>query len=227
MRESVGAICEDIKFLRSIRQPRAGSAPREAATVLNENRLSMAVRRLFAWWVYVALTTPIGLLAHFVFEAYGRRDDGFSPFEPDHIALMGVIVCLVAAATFALRRGSREERRLRLEVLRASMPRGLGLAVATGGVQLGVAAGTLALEHVAIDPARIACALLLAVATALFGASVFLHVEDAVLHVAAAVEVGQRAPGLALCLADVSPSTRGTGRIGSRAARGRAPPFQL
>ena len=51
----------------------------------------MPARRIFAWLIYAALTAPIGLFAHFAFEAYSRRDGGFSPFEPDHLAWLTVI----------------------------------------------------------------------------------------------------------------------------------------
>jgi hypothetical protein len=184
----------------------------------------MFARRLFAWWVYLALTTPVGLLAHFAFEAFGRRDGGFSPLEADHVALMSAIVCLIVAVTFGLRRGSRDERRLRIAHLRAGMPRGPGLVVATCVVQMGVAAGTLALEELAIDPTRVACALVLGIATAFLGASAFCHVEDTILTVAAALNrLPPHAPAtsrVVLALAAMRPICR----VAIRRRRGRSPP---
>jgi hypothetical protein len=185
----------------------------------------MSARRLLAWWIYLALTTPIGLLAHFAFEAYGRRDGAFSPFEADHLALMSVIVCLIAAVTFALRRGSRDERRLRIAHLRAAMPRGPGLVVATCVVQLGVAAGTLALEDVAIDPTRVACALVLGIATAFLGASAFSHVDDTILTVAAALNLPPQYQRAASYAASGFDTTRAVGRVAITRRRGRSPPI--
>lgn len=184
----------------------------------------VCARRLFAWWVYLALTAPIGLLAHFAFEAFGRRDGAFSPFEPDHIALMALIGCLIVAVTVALRRGSRDERRMRIAHLRAAMPRGPGLVASTCVVQLGVAAGTLALEHLALDPAHVACALMLAMATAFLGAKTFSHVEDALLTIAAALgrwtPYAPAAPPLALARV----TSRSAGRVALHRQRGRSPP---
>lgn len=186
----------------------------------------MSTRRLFAWWVYIALTTPIGLLAHFAFEAYGRRDGAFSPFEADHLLLMAAIVCLIGAVTFALRRGSRDERRLRLAQLRASIPRGAALVAVTCTVQLGVASGTLALEGPAIDPARFACALLLGIAAAVLGASAFSHIEDSVLTVAAALETLHFNDAAAVRVAIWFATAVPTYRIAVGRHDGRAPPFR-
>jgi hypothetical protein len=186
----------------------------------------MPARRLFAWLVYTALTAPIGLFAHFAFEAYSRRDGGFSPFEPDHLALLTVIVGAIVAVVFALRQGTRDERRERLALLRASVPRGIGLVVATGMVQLTVAAFTLALEDLALDPTRACFAAVLAIATTLVGALIFLCVEDVVLISAAALGLSWAAPNgrsLPLCLAF---ETNAVGRIAIRLQRGRSPPFR-
>jgi hypothetical protein len=186
----------------------------------------MSARRSFAWWVYLVLTAPIGLLAHFAFEAVGRRDGGFSPLEPDHVALISVIACLIAGVTLVLRRGSRGERQLRIAQLRAAMPRGRGLVLATCVVQMSVAAGTLALEGPAIDPTRVACALAIAIAALVLGASAFSHVEDTILTAAAALHpYPSCAPNrshLALAVA----ATPSIDRIAIRRRRGRAPPFR-
>jgi hypothetical protein len=186
----------------------------------------MFARRLAAWWVYLALTAPIGLLAHFAFEAYGRRDGGFSPFELDHLALMGVIVCSIVAAIVSLRRGSRDERRLRLAQLRQAVPRGTGLVAATCAVQLGVAAGTLAVENLNIDPTHVACALVLGIATAFLGARVFLHAEETILTVAAALDLAATQIPAARHLAAASDALPPAGRIAARLHRGRAPPLR-
>jgi hypothetical protein len=186
----------------------------------------MPARRLFAWLVYAALTAPIGLFAHFAFEAYGRRDAGFSPFEPDHLALLTVIAGGIAAVVFALRRGTREERRERLTLLRAAVPRGSGLVIATGAVQLAVAGFTLALEDLALDPTRACFAAALAIATALAGAFVFLCVEDVVLTSAAALGASWAAPnGRSLPLRTAA-ETNAAGRIAIRLQSGRSPPFR-
>jgi hypothetical protein len=186
----------------------------------------MFARRLAAWWVYLALTAPIGLLAHFAFEAYGRRNGGFSPFALDHLALIGVIVCSIVAAIVSLRRGSRDERRLRLAQLRQAMPRGAGLAAATCVIQLGVAAGTLAVENLSIDPTHVVCALALGIATAFVGARVFLHVEETVLTLAAALDLVATQRPAALHLVAASAVAPPAGSVTARLHRGRAPPFR-
>jgi hypothetical protein len=186
----------------------------------------MFARRLAAWWVYLALTAPIGLLAHFAFEAYGRRNGGFSPFELDHLALMGVIVCSIVAAIVSLRRGARDERRLRLAQFRQAMPRGAGLAAATCAIQVGVAAGSLAAENLNIDPTHVACALVLGIAAAFVGARVFLHAEETILTLAAALDLVATQRPAALHLAAASAAPPPAGRIAARLHRGRAPPFR-
>jgi len=186
----------------------------------------MPARRIFAWLIYAALTAPIGLFAHFAFEAYSRRDGGFSPFEPDHLAWLTVIAGALVAVVFALRRGTRDERRERLAVLRASVPRGFGLVVATGAVQLALAGFTLALENLALDPTRAAFAGVLAIATALVGAAVFLCVEDGVLASAAALGHAWAAPGRPASPLGFAFETHAAGRIAVRLQRGRSPPFR-
>jgi hypothetical protein len=186
----------------------------------------MALRRVFAWWVYTALTAPIGLLAHFAFEAYSRRDSGFSPFEPDHVALLSVLVGFLAAVVVALRRGTRDERRNRITLLRACMPRGIGLIIATGTVQLAVAAFTLSLENLAVEPTRAGSAVAIALATALAGAFAFFCVEDVVLITAAglcASWIATSGESARLVLVREAPFG---GRIAVRHHRGRSPPFR-
>jgi hypothetical protein len=186
----------------------------------------MALRRLFAWLAYAALTAPIGLLAHFAFEAYSRRDSGFSPFEPDHIALISVLAGSLAAVVVALRRGTRDERRERVSILRASMPRGIGLIVATGTVQLALAAFTLSLENLALDPTRAGCAAVIALATALVGAFAFFCVEDAVLTTAAGLCASWTASGGESARLILVLEASAGGRIAVRHHRGRSPPFR-
>jgi hypothetical protein len=186
----------------------------------------MPARRIFAWLIYAALTAPIGLFAHFAFEAYCRRDGGFSPFEPDHLAWLTVVFGAIAAVVFALRRGTRDERRERLAVLRASVPRGIGLVVATGTVQLSLAGITLALEDLAFDPTRAAFAAVLAIATALAGAVVFLCAEDVVLTSAAGLGYAWAAPGRKSSPLGFAFEIYGAGRIAIRLQRGRSPPFR-
>jgi hypothetical protein len=186
----------------------------------------MALRRLSSWLVYAALTAPIGLLAHFAFEAYSRRDSGFSPFESDHLALLIVLAGSLAAVVVALRRGTRDERRERITMLRACMPRGIGLIVATGTVQLALAAFTLSLENLALDPTRAGSAAVIALASALAGAFAFFCVEDAVLTTAAGLCASWIASSVEsgrLVLA-LEPSSGG--RIAVRHHRGRSPPFR-
>jgi hypothetical protein len=186
----------------------------------------MALRRLFAWLVYTALTAPIGLIAHFAFEAHSRRDSGFSPFEPDHIALLSLLVGSLAAVVVALRHGTRDERRERITLLRACMPRGIALIIATGTVQLAVAAFTVSLENLALDPTRAGSAAIIAFVTALVGAFVFFCVEDVVLTTAAGLCESWIAPSdeLVQLVLALEPST--SGRNAVRHHRGRSPPFR-
>lgn len=186
----------------------------------------MPARRLFAWSIYLALTAPIGLLAHFVFEAYSRRDGAFSPAEPDHLALLAIILGCIATVTVALRHGTRDERRARLAALRASMPRGAALVFATTAVQLVVAGATLAREGVALDPARVGWAAAMAIVTALLGAWVFRCLEDALLATAAALAAPWVDVRDGAVLLDFAAEPPAVGHIARRLHGGRSPPLR-
>jgi len=124
---------------------------------------------------YPALTLAFAILAHVLAEAAGSRDGLHTLLSPVHLALGVAVVGSFgwAALAFGLHRPPAERRR-RLALLAAAVDGRSGIRrIATDlALQAAVAGGTLAIEGVSFDPARLVPAILGAVAALVFGALV-------------------------------------------------------
>jgi hypothetical protein len=159
-------------------------------------------RRSGALAAYPALTLAFAILAHVSAEALGSTGGLHTLASPVHVSLAVAALAAVgwAAIAFGFHRPPAERRR-RLALLAAAVdrrpgPLRLGLDVALQAV---VAGGTLAIEGVSFDPARIAPALLGAVAALVFGALVLRAARAGAPRIAAffaqhAPAIGPRPP---------------------------------
>jgi len=124
---------------------------------------------------YPALTLAFAILAHVLAEAAGSRDGLHTLLSPVHLglAVAAVVALGWAALAFGLHRPPAERRR-RLALLAAAVDGRCGaLRIASDLLlQATVAGGTLAIEGISFDPARLAPAILGAVAALVFGALV-------------------------------------------------------
>jgi hypothetical protein len=183
-------------------------------------------RRLASWSIYAGLMIPIGVFGHVLFEQVGSVVSRRGNLEVDHLAFMVGAAVMIACTLLALRRGTDGDRRRRLAMVRSALPSGWRPLALSAGIQMGVAAASLCAEGVAVEPARLAIALAMAIAGILLGSFLFHAVRHDVLAIAAALVVDRTAHGL-----------RAAGHRGERATlarsiadtfrrdAGRAPPF--
>jgi hypothetical protein len=183
-------------------------------------------RRLASWSIYAGLMIPIGVFGHVLFEQVGSVVRRRGNLEVDHLALLVAAAVMIGCTLLALRRGTDGDRRRRLAMVRSALPSGWGPLALSAGIQMGVAAASLFAEGVAVEPARLAIALAMAIAGILLGSFFFHAVRHDVLAIAAALVVDRTAHGL-----------RAAGYRGERATvarsiadtfrrdAGRAPPF--
>jgi hypothetical protein len=194
-------------------------------TIIATERAGVRPWRLGPWLIYAGLTIPIGLLAHFVFEQVGGVVRRSGSVESDHALLVAFATAALAAVVWFLRRGSSAERRRRLALVRAALPRGARLFAYGSMVQAVVAVGTLGAEGVSVRPAGLSIAIVAGLVGVLLGSLIFRAVEDDVLAIAAAI--GRLAVRSAPFRA-ASTSLERVLRSPFRARRinaGRAPPF--
>ncbi len=181
--------------------------------------------RLRAWLIYAGLTLPIGLFGHVLFEQVGVVVRRFGDVELDHTILAACAAVVLLAAVLALRHGSHAERRRRLALLLATLPSGARLTLAGMLLQTLVAAGTLTLEGVAVDPARLGLALIAGVVGVLLGSFMFRAIDDDVLAFVAAIVLAVSGRGAhTRCVFATEPVSRYAYRV-LRLHAGRAPPF--
>jgi len=173
--------------------------------------LVVSPRRYGFLAAYPALTLAFAILAHALAEALGSRDGLHSLASPVHATLAAAALGAVtwAALALGLHRPPAERRRL-LALLAAAVDRRPGvLRIGTDLVlQATVAGGTLAIEGISFDPARIAPALLGALAALVFGALVLRAARTGAPRIAAFFAEHVAIVRIRLLSADLFPAPR-------------------
>ncbi len=148
----------------------------------------MSPRRSGFLAAYSALTLAFAILAHVLAEALGARDGLHSLASPVHATLAAAAFAAVAWAAHAF--GFHQpapERRRRLALLAAAVDRrpGVWRIGSDLALQAAVAGGTLAIEGISFDPARLAPAILGALAALVLGALVLRAARTGAPRIAA------------------------------------------
>lgn len=159
-----------------------------------------------------------------LFEASGGVERRLGNLEIDHTILFACAALAFALALGTLRRGDATDRRRRLALLRAALPRGSRLLLAGIAAQALVATATLGLEGVEVDPSRAVVALAVALIGILLGALAFESVEVDLLAILVAFAVALFDEGAPLRVAIADALFAHTGRTSIRVHAGRAPP---
>jgi hypothetical protein len=181
-------------------------------------------RPVLAWLIYAGLTLPIGLFGHVLFEASGGVVRRLGDIELDHIILFTCAALAFAFTVGALRRGNARDRKRRLALLRAALP-GRSQLLLTGIAGQGlVAAATLGLEGIEVDPSRVVVALAVALIGILLGAMAFESVEADLIAILVAFAVALFGEGAPLRVSIADGLFAHTGRTPIRVHAGRAPP---
>ena len=196
---------------------------RDDARAHTKNRL-VRRRSLLAWLIYAGLTLPIGLFGHVLFEQAGRVVGRYGSVELDHAVLGAAAAAAFAAALWSLRRGDRAERRRRAAMLQAALPNAVAVCVTGIAAQSAIAAATLSLEGVAVDPARVAVALVAAACGMLLASLLLYAVDEAVLSRIAAAAVLTRVRSCAGVTRAAATAPLARHLAARRRCSGRAPP---
>jgi hypothetical protein len=143
-----------------------------------------------AWSLYFGLTVPFAILAHLAFDV---TDAGLSwavLLRPAHLALVALMAVATAAAAFGLGYGLPDaERRRRIALVRAALrlDRYPLLGPAAGAVaQAMIVLSTLSLDEAALQPERLALAVVVGVLAVVAGSLAIRTAERRVLDLALA-----------------------------------------
>ncbi|MFN2461001.1 MAG: hypothetical protein ABR591_09980 [Candidatus Velthaea sp.] len=150
----------------------------------------MQFRRLAPTSLYFGVTLAFAMAAHVLVELFGARDGVVALVNPVHGALALASLAAFAAASFSLglgrSRGS--ERRRRLALFAAALPRrghAPQFVAAAVVAQTSIAAGTLAAEGVVLDPSRIVVAAACGLLAVAFGAWLTRSMPARIIRLAA------------------------------------------